>query len=174
VEPPEEAPAGAVVVPSEGLLGRKAEERRIAAGDPRAEAVERLAGEEAVLDQHGQDACGGDLRAAVVRWQEGREELLQPHPAEEVVEDRQRVDGPRPQDVAARGGLATRERDARAVRVTPPESARPAEAPGRAALQHALAPLPPRLHQPAIPPRNMLGLTRRLQFTENPSEMCGK
>ena len=107
VEEAVEGAADAVVV-ERGQLPRGQPERfGGVAGGPFADAVEGLARDQEVLEQDQQGGRGGDPRAAVLARQVVAEELVEPEPPEEAVEDRQRGDAAGGQGPAGgAGGLA--------------------------------------------------------------------
>ena len=89
VEEPVEAAADAVVVERRQLLRGQPEQSGGMPGGPLADAVEGLAGDQQVLDEHQQPGGGGDAAAPVLAGQVVAEELLEAEPPEEAVEDRQ-------------------------------------------------------------------------------------
>ena len=89
VEEPIEATAHAIVVEVDQLVGGEAQPPWDEPRGPFADAVERLAGDQQVLDQQEQSGGGGDLGAGILARQAIAEELREPEPPEDRVEDRQ-------------------------------------------------------------------------------------
>src|SRR5262245_23366443 len=73
-------------------------------GGPLADAVEGLAGDQQVLDEHQEPRGGGDAAASVLAGQVLAEEVPQAQPPEDVVEDRQGGDAPGGQGLSGGAG----------------------------------------------------------------------
>ncbi len=87
-----EAAAGAIVIERGDLLGGQAQEFGNVAACPCAYAVEGLAGQQDVLQQHEQGRRGGDACAGVCAGEVLAEELGEAQFLQDVVEERQRGD----------------------------------------------------------------------------------
>jgi hypothetical protein len=74
------------------------------AGGPLADAIEGLAGDEQVLDEHQEPRGGGDPGSPVLAGQVIAEDILEAKPPEDVVEDRQSGDAPGGQGLAGGAG----------------------------------------------------------------------
>ena len=89
---PVQGPPHAVVVEPVDLRGRQAQQVGGVACGPFAYAVDRLPREQQVSQQDQEGLDRRELRAAIFRRQRGPQELLQPHPPHQVVEDGQGPD----------------------------------------------------------------------------------
>src|SRR5512132_844843 len=94
VEEAVEAAADAVVVEGRQLLRGQPEESGGMAGGPLADAVERLAGDEEVLDEDQQPGSSSDPAAPVLAGQVVAEDVPEAKPSEDLIEDRQGGDAP--------------------------------------------------------------------------------
>jgi hypothetical protein len=92
VEEPIEAAADAVIVEVGQVVVAQAQPPGDEPRGPLADAGERLAGDEEVLEQEEQAGGGRDLGAGGLRGEPVAEELLQAEPLEEALEDGQGAD----------------------------------------------------------------------------------
>jgi hypothetical protein len=88
VEEAIQAAADAVVVEGRQLLRGQPEQTGDVPGGPLADAIEGLAGDEQVLDEHQEPRGCGDPGSPVLVGQVIAERILEAKPPEEVIEDR--------------------------------------------------------------------------------------
>lgn len=101
VEKDAQAAARTIVIEGEKLLGREPQPLRIVTGGPLPQAVDRLPGDQQVLDEQQKSLGDGQFAAGVLAGEVGLEDFFEVHPLENAVENGQGAERGRPQALSS-------------------------------------------------------------------------